>query len=61
MHPELLSLPACLNRSTAFVVFALAIFMIAAHTGIAAIVAQHGWEVADVQHENIDIAVISLQ
>jgi hypothetical protein len=40
MQPELLSLPACLNRSTAFVVFALAIFMIAAHTGIAAAVAQ---------------------
>jgi hypothetical protein len=40
MQPELLSLPAGLNRSTAFVVFALAIFMIAAHTGIAAAVAQ---------------------
>jgi hypothetical protein len=40
MQPELLSLPACLDRSTAFVVFALAIFMVAAHTGIAAIVAQ---------------------
>jgi hypothetical protein len=40
MQPELVSLPACLNRSTAFVVFALAIFMIAAHTGIAAVVAQ---------------------
>jgi hypothetical protein len=40
MQPELLSLPACLNRTTAFVVFALAIFMIAAHTGIAAIAAQ---------------------
>jgi hypothetical protein len=40
MQPELLSLPACLNRSTAFVVFALAVFMIAAHTAIAAIVAQ---------------------
>src|SRR4029453_17805232 len=39
MQPELLSLPACLNRSTAFVVFALAIFMVAAHTGIAAIAA----------------------
>src|SRR5262245_34342889 len=37
MQPELLSLPACLNGSTAFVVFALAIFIIAAHTGIAAI------------------------
>jgi hypothetical protein len=40
MQPELLSLPAGLNRSTAFVVFALAIFMVAAHTGIAAIAAQ---------------------
>ncbi len=40
MQPELLSLPACLDRSTAFVVFALAIFMLAAHTGIAALAAQ---------------------
>src|SRR5262249_16721426 len=40
MQPELLSLPACLDRSTAFVVFALAIFLVAAHTGIAAIAAQ---------------------
>jgi hypothetical protein len=40
MQPELLSLPACLHRGTAFVIFALAIFMVAAHTGIAAIVAQ---------------------
>jgi len=40
MQPELLSLPACLDRSTAFVVFALAIFMVAAHTGIAALAAQ---------------------
>jgi len=40
MQPELLSLPACLYRSTAFVIFALAIFMVAAHTGIVAIVAQ---------------------
>jgi hypothetical protein len=40
MQPELLSLPACLNCSTAFVIFALAIFMVAAHTGIAAIAAQ---------------------
>lgn len=39
MQPELFSLPACLNRSTAFVIFALATFMVAAHTGIAAIVA----------------------
>jgi hypothetical protein len=40
MQPELLSLPACLNRSTAFVVFALAIFMVVAHTGIAALAAE---------------------
>jgi hypothetical protein len=40
MQPELLSLPVCLNRTTAFVVFALAIFMIAAHTGIVAVAAQ---------------------
>jgi hypothetical protein len=40
MQSELLSLPDCLNRGTAFVVFALAIFMVAAHTGIAALVAQ---------------------
>src|SRR5262245_11115601 len=40
MQPELLSLPACLNRSTAFVVFTLGILMVAAHTGIAAIVGQ---------------------
>jgi len=40
MQPELLSLPACLDRSTAFVVFALAIFIVAAHTGIAALAAQ---------------------
>jgi hypothetical protein len=36
----LLSLPSCLHRSTAFVILALAIFMVAAHTGISAIVAQ---------------------
>jgi hypothetical protein len=36
----LLSLPSCLHRTTAFVILALAIFMIAAHTGITAIVAQ---------------------
>ena len=35
-----LSLPSSLHRSTAFVIFAFAIFMIAAHTAIAAIVAQ---------------------
>src|SRR5215831_19289733 len=40
MQPELLSLSSCLHRSTAFVIFALAIFMVAAHTGIAAIAAQ---------------------
>jgi hypothetical protein len=40
MQPELLSVPTCLHRSTAFVILALAIFMVAAHTGIAAIVAQ---------------------
>jgi hypothetical protein len=40
MQPELLSLPTCLHRSTAFVIFALAIFMVAAHTAITAIVAQ---------------------
>jgi hypothetical protein len=39
MQP-VVSLPACLNRSTAFVVFAIAIFMVAAHTGIATIAAQ---------------------
>jgi hypothetical protein len=36
----LLSLPSCLHRSTAFVIIALAIFMVAAHTTIAAVVAQ---------------------
>jgi hypothetical protein len=36
----LLSLPSCLHRSTAFVIIAVAIFMVAAHTAIAAIVAQ---------------------
>src|SRR4029453_9893584 len=40
MQPELLSLPACLHRSTAFIIFGLAVFMVAAHTGIVAIVAQ---------------------
>ena len=35
-----LSLPSSLHRSTAFVILALAIFMIAAHTAIAAIAAQ---------------------
>jgi hypothetical protein len=36
----LISLPSCLHRTTAFVIVVLAIFMVAAHTGIAAIVAQ---------------------
>jgi hypothetical protein len=40
MQPALLSLPSCLHCSTAFVILALAIFMVAAHTGIAAIAAQ---------------------
>ena len=40
MQPELISLPACLHRSTAFVIFAVAIFMVAAHTAVAAIAAQ---------------------
>jgi hypothetical protein len=40
MQPGLLSLPSSLYRSTAFVIVALAIFMVAVHTGIAAIAAQ---------------------
>ena len=40
MEREFLSLPACFHRSTAFVIIALAILMVAAHTAIAAIVAQ---------------------
>jgi len=40
MQPELLSLPSSLYRTTAFVIVALAIFMVAAHTGIVAIAAQ---------------------
>jgi hypothetical protein len=40
MQPELLPLPTSLQRGTAFVIFAFAIFMIAAHTGIAAVAAQ---------------------
>jgi len=40
MQPELLSLPSSLYRTTAFVVVALAIFMVAAHTGIVSIAAQ---------------------
>jgi len=40
MQPELLSLPSSLFRLTGFVVFALAIFMVAAHTCVAAIAVQ---------------------
>jgi hypothetical protein len=40
MQQELLSLPSCQYRTTAFVILALAIFMVAAHMGIAALVAQ---------------------
>src|SRR5262249_47826346 len=40
MQPELLSLPSSLYRTTAFVIVALAIFMVAVHTGIVAIAAQ---------------------
>ena len=40
MQTDLLSLPLSLHRSTAFVIFALAIFMVAGHTAIAAIAAQ---------------------
>jgi hypothetical protein len=40
MQSELLSLPSCLHRSTAFVIVALAIFMVAAHTCIAGVAAQ---------------------
>jgi len=40
MQPELLSLPSSLYRTTAFIIVALAIFMVAVHTGIAAIAAQ---------------------
>ena len=40
MQPELLSLPSSLYRTAAFVIVALAIFMVAVHTGIVAIVAQ---------------------
>jgi hypothetical protein len=39
--PDLLSLPFSLHRGTAFVIFAFAIFMIAAHAVIAAMAAQH--------------------
>jgi hypothetical protein len=39
---DLLSLPFWLHRGTAFVTFAFAIFMIAAHAAIAAMGAQRG-------------------
>jgi hypothetical protein len=40
IRTDLLSLPISLHRITAFVIFALAIFMVAAHTAIAAMGAQ---------------------
>jgi hypothetical protein len=40
MQPELVSLPSCLHWVTALIILALAIFMVAAHTSIAAMVAQ---------------------
>jgi hypothetical protein len=40
MRADLLSLPLSLHRTTAFVIFALAIFIVAAHTTIASIAAQ---------------------
>jgi hypothetical protein len=40
MQPELVSLPSRLNFSTAFIVIALSIFMVAAHTAIPAIMTQ---------------------
>ena len=40
MRTALLSLPVSLHRTTAFVIGALAIFIVAAHTAIAAMVAQ---------------------
>ncbi len=40
MQTHLLSLPLSLHRTTAFVIFALAIFLVAAHTTIAAMGAQ---------------------
>jgi hypothetical protein len=40
MRTALLSLPVSLHRTTAFVIVALAIFIVAAHTAIAAMVAQ---------------------
>ena len=35
IQADLSSLPLCLNRGTAFVIFAVAIFIVAAHTAIA--------------------------
>jgi hypothetical protein len=40
MRADLLSLPLSLHRATAFVIFALAIFIVAAHTTIASMAAQ---------------------
>jgi hypothetical protein len=40
VQTDLLSLPVSLHRSTAFVIFAFAIFMVVAHTAIAAMAAQ---------------------
>ena len=39
IQADLFSLPLCLNRGTAFVIFAVAIFIVAAHTVIAAMAA----------------------
>lgn len=39
IRADLSSLPLCLNRGTAFVIFAAAIFIVAAHTAIAAMAA----------------------
>jgi hypothetical protein len=41
IQADLSSLPLCLNRGTAFVIFAVAILIVAAHTAIAAIAAPH--------------------
>jgi hypothetical protein len=40
MQPGLVSLPSCLHWVTTLIILALAIFMVAAHTGIAAMAAQ---------------------
>lgn len=40
MQTDLFSLPLSLHRTTTFVIFALAVFMVAGHTAIAAIAAQ---------------------